>query len=383
MHILTLPARLEIGPKDILDPGKYISTDIVAAQLLLMADGGEMTPLTEARPFLTRATAADPVPKDDWNGRRILFQRAGGFGDLVLLTPVLREIKRRWPTCHLAVSTMSHYSVALLNLPFVDEILPFPVPLSTAQTYNAWVFYENAVEKNPRAKEVHITELFGEIAGITEIADLRPEYRVKPTEAIWAQEAYPRKPGVRRVAIQVGAAVRIRRYSNFGETAAEMTKRGWEVMILGTPNELPPMDPKKLHPLLHNLTAFNHTFRQSCAVLNNCDAFVGSDSALLHVAGALGVPAVGLYGPFPWRLRTAHCPTTVALSGVGECAPCFHHVGATMKNDFPEHCPSKKTGKCEVLDSIDYRRIVAKVDTIARDLSDSIPDGVVPFATGG
>lgn len=374
MHILTLAARLELGPKDILEPGRYISTDIVAAQLLLMADGeGSMTPLEESRVF-ERSSTGDPTPTTDWNGRRILIQRAGGFGDLILLTPVLREIKRRWPTCHLAISTMSHYSVCLLNLPFVDEILQFPVPMETAEKYDAWVFYENAVEKNSHAKELHITEVFGEIAGIKGILDMKPEYRVKPTEAIWANEAYPREPGGKlRVAVQVGAAAKVRRYPLWGEACSEMSRRGWEIMLLGTPGELPPMDPKKTPPGIKNLTALGLTFRQSAAVLNGCDAFAGSDTALLHVAGALGVPAVGLYGPFPWRLRTAHCPTTVALSGVGECAPCFHHVGPTMRQDFPDKCPSKAKGMCEVLASIKPERIVAKIDQIARRI-EGIPD---------
>lgn len=373
MHILTLSARLELGPKDILEPGRYISTDVVAAQLLLMADGdGSMTPLEESRPAVKM-----PLAGADWSGKKILIQRGGGFGDLVLMTPVLREIKRRWPTCHLAISTMSHYSVCLLNLPFVDEILPFPVPMEIAEKYEAWVFYENAVEKNSHARELHITEVFGEIAGIKSITDLKPEYRVKPTEAIWANEAYPREPGKMRIAVQVGAAAKLRRYPLWGETCSEMSRRGWEIMLLGTPGELSPMDPKKTPPGIKNLTALGLTFRQSCAVLNGCDAFAGSDTALLHVAGALGVPAVGLYGPFPWRLRTAHCPTTVALSGIGECAPCFHHVGPTMRQDFPDKCPSKAKGFCEVLASIKPERIVAKIDQIARRL-DGHPD-VIKF----
>ncbi len=357
MHILTLGARIELGAKDVLDPGKYIATDVVAAQILLMADGeGSMTPLVEKRPF----------GEGDWNGKRVLIQRAGGFGDLILMTPVFREIKRRWPTCHLAISTMTHYSVCLLNLPYVDELLPFPISLEVAEKFDAWIFYENAVEKNPRAHKVHITEIFAEIAGLKDMENWTPEYRVKPTEAIWANEAYPRDPTVKRLAVQVGAASKVRRYPMFGEVCSELTKRGWEIMLLGTPGELPPMDPKKTPPLIRNLTVLGLTFRQSCAVMNGCDGFIGADSSLLHVAGGIALPAVGLYGPFPWELRTIHCPTTLALSGDGKCAPCFHHTGPTMRQEFPAHCPSKAKGMCEVLASIKYERVVAKIEQVAR-----------------
>lgn len=373
MHLLTLETRLEIGPKEVLEPGTYIAPDIAAAQLMVIADGGKMSPLGRS---IDRYFDGDEIlsatglgGSADWSGKRILIQRAGGFGDLVLLTPVLREIKDRWPSCHIGVSTMAHYGVVLANLPFVDEVLPFPILKSTADTFDAWIFYENAIEKNPRAHELHMTELFSEIAGLTGIENLLPEYRVKPSEAVWANESFPRVNGTRRVCIQVGASGRCRRYTQFGEVASQMVERGWEVMLLGTADELPSLKGKTLPPLLLNLTDRNMTFRQSCAVVNTADCFVGADSALLHVAGALAVPAVGLYGPFPWKLRTAHSPTTFAFQGTGDCAPCFHHVSATMRNHFPAHCPSASKGMCEVVNSTKPERVVAKAEQIMRKIA--------------
>jgi hypothetical protein len=35
----------------------------------------------------------------------------------------------------------------------------------------------------------------------------------------------------------------------------------------------------------------------SCALVKVCDLFVGNDSALLHVAAAVGTPYVGIFGP--------------------------------------------------------------------------------------
>lgn len=358
MHILKIDSRIEIGPKDVIEPGEHLATDAVAAQLLLMADGGTMTPLTQTRPF-----GAD----GDWNGKRILLMRSGGFGDLVLMTPVMREIKRRWPTCHLAISTMTHYAQVLVGLDFVDEIAPFPLPWKIAEEFDAWVFYENAIEKNPRAKELHMSELFGEIAGISEIEDLLPAYHLKPSEVIWATEGHPRT-AARRICVQPSTSARCRIYKDMGEVCESLTSKGWEVFLLGAKGA--PMEPKlppddKLPPGLVNMIQRGLTIRQSAALIATSDAFLGADSALLHLAGAMAIPAIGLYGPFPWRLRTAHCPTTMALSGIGECSPCFHHIGATMKNPFPAHCPSANTGYCGVLASIKPERIVAKIEQLA------------------
>jgi len=355
MHILTLQDSVDLGDQTI-EQGRYIIDDLNAAHLLVLASRGQMTTLDEVRPL---------DENQDWNDKKILFMRAGGFGDLVLLTPVLREIKRRWPNCHLAISTMKHYAPVISNLELIDEIIEYPVPFDIGNSFNAWVFLENAIERNPRAREIHMTELFGEIAGVASIDNLLPEYRVKATEAIWANEAYPRVNGTKRCCIQVGTSALCRTYprSKLSEVCIELLQRGWEVFLLGAKGEVkfdkaPPAG-------LRNLADANLTLRQSAAVMSQSDVFLGSDSALLHIAGALAVPAVGLYGPFPWHLRTKHCPTTVAISGNGACAPCFHHVNAARRNHFPTDCPSRSKGICEVLADISPARIVTKLEAIA------------------
>jgi ADP-heptose:LPS heptosyltransferase len=153
--------------------------------------------------------------------------------------------------------------------------------------------------------------------------------------------------------------------AKFTDLAKEMLKKGWEVFILGAVGEVPKTPPI---PGLFNLTAenLNTSFRRSCAVIATADAFVGNDSALLHVAGALEVPAVGLYGPFPWELRTKYAPKTFSLSGKGPCAPCFHHKNAMIGNEFPDNCPSADRGICQVLESIDVSRIIGKIEAIAK-----------------
>jgi ADP-heptose:LPS heptosyltransferase len=362
MHILTLEDTVDLGSKQVIKPDSYLIDDINAAHLLVLASRGTMNKL---------ATIRTLDETQDWNNKRILVMRAGGFGDLVLLTPVLREIKRRWPSCYIAVSTMATYAQVISNLPYVDHISEYPIQIDNANTFDAWVFLENAIERNPRAEEVHMTELFGEIAGISSIEDIKPDYKVKATEAIWANEAYPRVEGTRRCCIQIGTSALCRTYPRpkLGEVCTALIQKGWEVFLLGANGEI---RVDKMPHNMRNLADADLTLRQSAAVMNNADVFLGSDSALLHIAGALAVPAVGLYGPFPWFLRTKHCPTTVAISGTGACAPCFHHVNSARRNHFPDYCPSKSKGICQVLEDISPARIVTKLESIARNQIDMI-----------
>ena len=135
--------------------------------------------------------------------------------------------------------------------------------------------------------------------------------------------------------------------------------RGWDVVVFGHPMQYPKM---KSSPHLTNLTLDKLTFRQSAAVLSQCAAFCGIDSAWLHMCFALNIPAVGLFGPFPWQIRTAKAPLTVALSGTGECAGCQWHLHAGQP--FPPDKPCAAARQCSVLASITPERIVSKIDSL-------------------
>jgi heptosyltransferase-2 len=64
---------------------------------------------------------------------------------------------------------------------------------------------------------------------------------------------------------------------------------------------------------------------QTCALINACAHFVSNDSALMHLAGAMGVPTTGIFGPTsaPW-VRIPDAPRQeVALEL--DCQPCFRY----------------------------------------------------------
>jgi ADP-heptose:LPS heptosyltransferase len=65
---------------------------------------------------------------------------------------------------------------------------------------------------------------------------------------------------------------------------------------------------------------------ETVALLENASAFVGIDSGPLHVAAALGIPSVALFGPISGRLRMqAHARAIVVTGEVG-CLGCHHRA---------------------------------------------------------
>lgn len=112
------------------------------------------------------------------------------------------------------------------------------------------------------------------------------------------------------------------------------------------------------HPRLVNLSAAGRGFRERCAILAECDLLVAPDSAILHAAVALGVPALWLFGPFSSSLRlTAPCQQAIDAGGL--CAPCFHHSRAS--SIFPQGNPCSREGRCHVLGTIPLAKVFAEV----------------------
>ncbi|HEX2099083.1 MAG TPA: glycosyltransferase family 9 protein, partial [Candidatus Synoicihabitans sp.] len=174
--------------------------------------------------------------------------------------------------------------------------------------------------------------------------------------------SFPKLPHVRRLGIQVEASAVNRTVprESIGRIIQEMLSRGWEVFLFGSPR--PPLT--GLPPGVSDFAGLGFPFRKSVAVMSQCDVLLGPDSALVHVAGAIDLPCVALYGPFPAKLRTAYAPSITAIQGGGPCAPCFHHQRGGVL--FPQGKPCTKSRRCEVLAAIDHAKVVKAIEKACR-----------------
>ena len=62
---------------------------------------------------------------------------------------------------------------------------------------------------------------------------------------------------------------------------------------------------------------------EAIALLSLCDGFAGNDSGSMHVAGALGLPTVGIYGSTRADRTGPLGPRTSVLYRKIECSPCL------------------------------------------------------------
>jgi len=144
-----------------------------------------------------------------------------------------------------------------------------------------------------------------------------------------------------------------KRWTGFGELCRELAERGHFVVLVGDA-----ADAEVTHPIAAALgeraldLAGSVPLLQTAAHIARCRLFVGNDSGLMHLAEAVGVPAVALFGP---TVASFGYFPSLAGSRVLErrlaCRPCSRN-GAIP-------CP-RGTGEClaaiapaSVLDAVD------------------------------
>jgi ADP-heptose:LPS heptosyltransferase len=78
------------------------------------------------------------------------------------------------------------------------------------------------------------------------------------------------------------------------------------------------------------------TLEETVAAIGECDLFIGIDSGLLHIAGAVGTPCVGVFGPLdPERIMAPVTPH-LGVAAKLDCIGCHHR---TPKLHWQTNCP--------------------------------------------
>ncbi|HEX2900448.1 MAG TPA: glycosyltransferase family 9 protein [Bacteroidia bacterium] len=362
VHLLTLSEPVNLGKTlGILGAGQWLCHDLNAFEIARLAPRGAAKISQYTIPYQPAGEWTDIPDEVDRAKRPMLIMRSGAIGDLLLLNPALLQMNAESDgDSEFHLCCFPHHFSIFENCAFIDKLVSYPFCAEDAHKYRAILSLENTMECD---HSQHATDVFAKALGLTTpLADYRPVYHVADAEKEVAQKhLFQKRPNL---AIQVRASVANRDYPmpQWLEVIKKLEQRGWGILLLGSKGQVPPLAPPDQSPFIRNLAEEGLTFRESAAVLSQCQAFVGVDSAWAHMCHALDIPAVVLFGAFSWETRTSKAPKTIALSGVGECAPCNWHMHAGRA--FPPNKPCSKQQLCVVLASIEPERIVAKVDAL-------------------
>jgi heptosyltransferase II len=101
-------------------------------------------------------------------------------------------------------------------------------------------------------------------------------------------------------------------------------------------------------------------------LISICNIFISSDSGLMHIASAMGVPTVAVFGPTnPVHLRPWGVPHEIVRLGL-ECSPCFVFTEKHSLNEPLIECKIDEKFAC--MKRIESRVVLDKVEKMIRML---------------
>lgn len=273
-----------------------------------------------------KKTIQKPVPKKE---RAILISRnTGGIGDLLMITPVIHQVKKNNPDIPIIVCTTPHYNRGVLfdvlrNNPDIYKIITVNELLDYefVKSYNFNTQEELKYEKPGMIK--NRIDTFSEIAGI-EIEDKNPVYVVSPQEKIWADKWVNENiPEDRRriIGMQTSSTTARRNWPMEKQMlfALTVTNR-WPVSVLFFNDGVVDLDPTKF-PNIHKLVL---PFRQAASLINKCEILILPDSGLLHLAGALKKRTIALFGSAHPDSRINYYQNMDGVYLDYPCSPCWY-----------------------------------------------------------
>jgi heptosyltransferase-2 len=288
--------------------------------------------------------------------KSILLIRYSALGDVVLATSLLAPLRQKFPGVRLEWVTEAAYAGLLEGV--VDRVIPVSRkdPASRAAALHEvkgrfdlaidlqnklWSIRVSRAAAPKRLRFVRRTALqaLGSLVGRDVILNELPQTQLYARAAQLDQagalqlrvstEAKARAealmPGEKWVAVAPGAAWANKRWpaARLAEVARSLRADGYRIALVGGP-----MDGELLDVIRSgcapeaDLTA--EPLTGVAAGLERASLLIGNDSGLVHVATALGRPALALFGPTSVK-RWGPTAPSAALSLNLSCSPCSNH----------------------------------------------------------
>lgn len=351
---------------------------------------------------------------------RILVVLLSPIGDTLFATPVLHALREAFPHAYIAVLLFPSNRGILEGNSDVDELIVYPTmqqwfglryflglywglrarhfDLSVdLSTFTYWLtrlvagipqrvrlrfppLWWLLPDQDPTWKKVHAVYRYLEVLRPLGIEVLEPRLQLTVSDADRAfAEAYLLDQGVtagtRVVALHPGGEGfrGLKRWprKRFAALADELVRRyGAKVVLLGGADEVELASAVAGAMVEKAINAAGHTtLKQTAAIMERCELFIGNDSCPMHIAAAVGTPVVAIYGPSnPWNYHPFGAQHVIVSADL-PCQPCFHLVGAVPLWGY-SHC---RNARC--LEPISVDRVLA---VAGRLLSHKVPtEGVL------
>jgi ADP-heptose:LPS heptosyltransferase len=299
---------------------------------------------------------------------RIIVIRVGALGDTLMITPLLRSIRKRYPKTELDALVSSLAAPLLKHNRHISNIISLrgrnlPIALSPekrflirrlrARRYDLALLLESAPRYRHLAERIgpgeirsfresgfdagkHVIINFFDVAGIqiNQMEDLNMELALSADDNAFADRILSNLPrpivgihtGWGPLGQKKNQESRLRGWNNinFVKLIHRILERtSGSVLLTGSPEDA--KDTQRIcqlvsDPRLHSIAGRTQV-RELASVIKNLDLLVSVDSGPSHMAAALGTPLVVLWGS-GWLNQTRPVSTVAPIRIIRHMVPC-------------------------------------------------------------
>lgn len=254
---------------------------------------------------------------------RVLVQRRYARGDALQATPIIHALRQKYPGHQLVVSTDVHE--VFINNPDIDLLM------ATTSGYrpssdDIVINLDEAYERRP---DRHILDAYVEVSGVV-LDDMRlrlypNRYDYDAVKVLLGEKLHSWFEGGVRYLVALhpcGTSDRqwpLEHWCRFLELLRE--REDVAGIVVGAGSDLKMEEHDRLVSVVSRCDLLTTS---ACIALS--DVLIAPDSALLHVAAAVGTPAIGLYGMANPALRRPYGAFQAAIVAPVDCAGCLHEL---------------------------------------------------------
>jgi heptosyltransferase-2 len=311
---------------------------------------------------------------------RILVKEVNWLGDLVMSTPALRAIRRAWPSAHLAVLIKQELASFFDGARWLDEVIPYSVGRGLSgffdrrrivgeirsRRFDLGVLFPNSFESAlwiamagirrragfvgdargamltlkasppPEAVTGHQMNYWLAMVRATGVcvADARADdlaidvhgpHRERMREWLAANRKRPGRPVFAIAPAAAYGPAKEWPADSYGALIDLLARReDAEVVLVGAASERAKCEEVAAASKSGAMIAAGHTnVGELIALLSLSDGFIGNDSGCMHLAGALGIPTVAIFGSTNPSRTGPLGPNTRVIYHKLECSPCL------------------------------------------------------------
>ncbi len=297
--------------------------------------------------------------------KKILILRFGAIGDVVHSTELFRSIKRKYPHISIHYASFKTPSRNIQGDPDLDRVW-----IAEAKSYKQLYKLAKKLKKENFDLFLNLqpgirTGIFSIMLGNPRTVTYRKSFKLHAVENFWqtgkkyfkdlelakSLKLYIKEEIKNRVSVMpdkkgivIGFNMGVsptrqgrRWHQNYWRELAQMFFDKYDCEIILTGSEADREFSESLLDLSPQIRSFcaKTSIEENTALLSLCDLVISGDTGPLHIAAAMGVPVIGLYGAAPVSRTGPYGENCTVIFSHRKCVPCNRRKCRFIKKNEP------------------------------------------------